>query len=88
MFSGILGIIAGLAVLRHPLYATILVGTLLIIIVTIQGLVIGAVGLYQAFSGAGWGTGILAALSVIISILLLTNVVVATLFLPFVMLAS
>jgi uncharacterized membrane protein HdeD (DUF308 family) len=84
LFSGILGIIAGLAVLRHPLYATVLVGNVLIIIVAIQGLIMGFIGLFQAFSGAGWGVGILAALSVIISILLLSNVFLLTLYLPFV----
>src|SRR5437763_15454347 len=31
LFMGVLGIIAGMAVLRHPLYATALVGTFLII---------------------------------------------------------
>ena len=35
LFLGILGILAGLAVLRHPLYATVLVGTTLIIVIAV-----------------------------------------------------
>jgi uncharacterized membrane protein HdeD (DUF308 family) len=84
LFSGIVGIIAGLAVLRHPLYATLLIGNLLVIIVAIGGLIIGVVGLIQAFTGAGWGTGILAALSIIVSLLLFSNVFLVTTWLPFI----
>ncbi len=84
LFMGILGIIAGMVVLRHPIYATILVGTVLVIVVGVEGLIMGIVGLFQAFSGAGWGAGILAALSIIISILLLANVWLVTFYLPYV----
>jgi uncharacterized membrane protein HdeD (DUF308 family) len=87
LFSGILGIIAGLVVLRHPLYATVLVGSVLVIIVAIAGLIMGIVGLIQAFSGAGWGTGILGALSIIVGAILLANVWVATAVLPYVLAA-
>jgi len=79
-----LGIIAGLVVLRHPMYATILVGAVLVIVVGVEGLIMGIVGLFQAFSGAGWGAGILAALSIIISIILLANVWLVTYYLPYV----
>src|SRR6266536_2082924 len=44
LFMGILGIIAGIAVLRHPLYATALVGALLVIVVGVEGLIMGIVG--------------------------------------------
>ncbi|OLC59183.1 MAG: hypothetical protein AUH89_06450 [Ktedonobacter sp. 13_1_40CM_4_52_4] len=84
LFMGILGIIAGLVVLRHPMYATILVGAVLVIVVGVEGLIMGIVGLFQAFSGAGWGAGILAALSIIISIILLANVWLVTYYLPYV----
>src|SRR6266581_1466987 len=84
LFMGILGIIAGMVVLRHPVYATVFVGTVLVIVVGVEGLIMGIVGLFQAFSGAGWGAGILAALSIIISILLLANVWLVTFYLPYV----
>ena len=87
LFGGILGILAGLVVLRHPLYATILVGSVLVIIVAIDGIIMGIVGLVQAFSGAGWGAGILGVLSIIIGAILLVNVWAATAVLPYVLAA-
>ncbi len=87
LFSGILGIIAGLVVLRHPLYSAVLVGSLLVIIVAVEGLIMGIIGLIQAFSGAGWGAGILGALSVVVALILLFNVLVVTAFLPYVIAA-
>jgi uncharacterized membrane protein HdeD (DUF308 family) len=85
LFMGILGIIAGMAVLRHPLYATALVGTFLIIFLAVDGLIMGIMGLVRAFMGAGWGTGILGVLTIIIAIILFANVWVATLALPLVL---
>src|SRR5690348_6551026 len=37
LFMGILGIIAGMVVLRHPIYATYLVGTFLIVFLAVDG---------------------------------------------------
>src|SRR6266487_6059869 len=85
LFMGILGIIAGIAVLRHPLYATALVGTFLVIFLAVDGLIMGIMGLVRAFMGAGWGTGILGVLTIIIAIILFANVLVATLALPLVL---
>lgn len=82
LFLGILGIIAGLAVLRHPLYATALVGTTLTIFIACLALIMGFIGVVMAFVGAGWGSGILGALSIIISICLFMNVAGVTLALP------
>src|SRR5215471_10648501 len=68
LFMGILGIIAGLVVLRHPIYATALVGTFLIVFLAVDGLIMGIMGLIRAFTGAGWGPGILGVLTIIIAI--------------------
>jgi LPXTG-motif cell wall-anchored protein len=84
LFMGILGIIAGMVVLRHPVYATALVGTFLIIFLAVDGLIMGIMGLVRAFTGAGWGPGILGVLTIIIAIFLFTNVWGAALSLPFV----
>ena len=84
LFLGILGILAGLAVLRHPLYATVLVGTTLIIFIACFALIMGFIGVVMAFVGAGWGSGILGALSIVIAVILFANVVGATLALPIV----
>ena len=84
LLSGILGILAGLVVLRHPLLSTVVVGSVIVIIVAIEGLVMGVIDLIQAFSGGGWGVGILGALIAIVSLILLSNIFGATLALPFV----
>src|SRR6266550_4680028 len=85
LFMGILGIIAGLVVLRHPIYATALVGTFLIVFLAVDGLIMGILGLIRAFTGAGWGPGILGILTIIIAIFLFTNLLGAVLALPIVL---
>jgi uncharacterized membrane protein HdeD (DUF308 family) len=84
LFAGILGILAGLAVVRHPLWSTTIVGNTLIVLLGFQGIFFGLVGLYAAFKGAGWATGILGGVSILFGILLLFNVWVATFSLPWV----
>lgn len=74
LFTGIVGIIAGFLVLQHPLWSTLIVGNALIILIGIFGIVIGAINLYHAFKGAGWGTGILGVISILLGIVLLANV--------------
>ena len=85
LFTGILGIIAGIIVMRHPLWSSALVGATLVIILGIQGLIIGGVRIYQAFKGAGWGAAILGAVSILFGILLLANVWIAAFTLPWVL---
>ncbi|MCA9874413.1 MAG: DUF308 domain-containing protein [Anaerolineales bacterium] len=85
LFSGILGIGAGFIVLQHPFWSPLVVGSVLIIILGVEGLVIGVVNLIQAFRGGGWGVGVLGALSIIFGIILLANVWVATFSLPLVL---
>jgi len=82
LFAGILGIIAGIVVIRHPIWSTVLVGNTIIIVLGLTGIVIGVISLFQAFKGAGWGTGILGVISVILGIVLLANVWVLSFSLP------
>lgn len=82
LFIGLLGIVAGFVVLDHPLWSPFVVGSILIIILGIQGLIVGIVRIIQAFQGAGWGAGILGAISIIFGIILLSNIFIATLALP------
>lgn len=83
--GGILGIIAGLLVLQHPLWSTMIIPTTLILIVGVIGIVVGIVGLIEAFTGAGWGAGVLGILAIIFGILLLLNPVVGATLLPVVL---
>lgn len=84
LFSGVLGIIAGLIILQHPLWSPVVVGEVLIIILGVEGIIIGVVYLIQAFQGAGWGMGLLGVVSIIIGIVLLANIWAFTIALPLV----
>lgn len=85
LFAGIIGILGGLVILSQPIISTIIVLRVAIIILGIQGIVYGGIGLYQAFKGAGWGAGILGGLSILFGIILLANIWVATFSLPWVL---
>lgn len=82
LFAGVLGIIAGLIVLDHTFLAPLVVGNVLVIVLGIQGIILGAVGLFQAFKGAGWGAGILGVISILFGIFLLANLWAFTFSLP------
>lgn len=84
LFAGVLGILAGIIVVQHPLWSPVVLGSTLIIILGIEGIIYGGIGLYQAFKGAGWGAGILGALSILFGIYFLANIGQATLVLPWV----
>ena len=85
LFIGILGIIAGIIVIQHPLWSTLLVPTVAVIVIGIQGIIVGIVGLIMAFQGGGWGPGILGVLSILFGLVLLFNPVVGAVALPIVL---
>ncbi len=85
LFVGILGIIAGILILQHPLWSTVLIPTTIIIVLGIEGIIIGIVNIVRAFQGAGFGTGILGALSILFGIILLANPVIGAFALPIVL---
>src|SRR5262245_34092254 len=78
LFSGILGIVAGLVIIRHPMWAALLVPATLSWVIGIFGIVIGVMEIIRAFQGEGWGTGILGVISVVLGLFLVsTNMGVA-----------
>ena len=84
LLSGIIGILAGIAIIQYPLWATILVPTVMVWLFGFFGIIIGVIGLIQAFQGAGWGAGILGVLSILFGIVLLANPLVGAVTLPFI----
>jgi uncharacterized membrane protein HdeD (DUF308 family) len=50
----------------------------------VDGLIMGIIGLIRAFTGAGWGPGILGVLTIIVAILLFININGAVQVLPIV----
>ena len=85
LFNGILGILAGILIIKNPLWSTLLVPASLAIVVGAVGIVIGVLQLVYAFRGAGWGLGVLGALSILLGLLLLFRPVIAGLALPFIL---
>ncbi|MBV9175327.1 MAG: DUF308 domain-containing protein [Chloroflexi bacterium] len=71
LFTGILGIIAGLILIRHPVWSAFLVPATLAWVLAIFGIVIGIMGLIRAFQGEGWGAGILGVISIVFGLWLL-----------------
>jgi uncharacterized membrane protein HdeD (DUF308 family) len=71
LLSGIVGILAGLFVLRHPLIAALTVPTVIVIILGVQGLVMGVIGIIGGFQGGGVGSFILGVVNVLVGLLLL-----------------
>ena len=73
LVMGVLGILAGIVVMRHPIASALVVPSILILLLGIQGLVMGVISLVLAFRGGGWGAGILGALSILFGIILIMN---------------
>ena len=71
LISGILGIIAGIVVIQNPLWTAVLVPATIVLILGIQGIIVGIIGIIQAFRGAGWGSGILGVISLLLGIFLM-----------------
>jgi uncharacterized membrane protein HdeD (DUF308 family) len=82
---GILGIILGFAVIQHPLWSAVLIPTTLVIVVGFLGMAIGVLQMIAAFRGAGWGTGILGAISTLLGLILVFNPLSGLVALPFVL---
>jgi uncharacterized membrane protein HdeD (DUF308 family) len=73
LLGGVVGILAGLVILQHPLWSTLLLPAVYVVILGIQGIILGGASLVMAFRGGGWGTGVLAVLSILLGIVLLLN---------------
>jgi uncharacterized membrane protein HdeD (DUF308 family) len=85
IFNGVLGIFAGWALLRlDNVDAAVLFGWTVVILLAIQGIIMGIVQLVEAFRGGGWGPGIMGAISILFGIVLWNNSLIATLSLPWV----
>jgi uncharacterized membrane protein HdeD (DUF308 family) len=84
LLTGIVGILAGLFVLRHPLIAALTVPTVLVIILGIQGLLMGLLEIIGGFKGGGIGSFLLGVINVLVGLLLLGSPVAAAFAVPLV----
>ena len=72
LISGVIGILAGWYLVANITDGSALVfGVAVVILLGIQGVIMGIFGLLESFQGAGWGPGVIGAISVIIGLLLL-----------------
>ena len=73
LFTGLLGIAAGLLIVRNPLWAGIAVPTTLVWLLGSIGVIVGVARIIRALMGAGWGAGILGVVSIVLGVILLTR---------------
>ena len=85
LIVGVLCLIAGLAVLRHPLWSTTLASAGLVIFVGFLAMLQGAAGLVVAFQGGGWGMGVLSVLGILLGLILVINPLIGVAALPFIL---
>src|SRR4029078_1567808 len=71
LIVGILGIVAGVVVLNHPLLTAVALPTTVVIYLGVVSLVMGIAGIMGGFSGGGIGSFLLGIFSLIIGVLLL-----------------
>ncbi|MGP0091524.1 MAG: HdeD family acid-resistance protein [Xanthobacteraceae bacterium] len=84
LLTGIIGLLAGLLVLRHPLLAALTVPTVLVIVLGVEGLVMGLIDIIAGSKGGGTGSFILGAVNILIGLLLLGSPIAAALAVPLV----
>jgi uncharacterized membrane protein HdeD (DUF308 family) len=81
---GIVGVAAGVLLVRHPLVAALTVPTAIVIVFGIEGLVMGVLEFIGGFAGGGIGSFIRGALNILIGVLLLSAPLAAALAIPLV----
>lgn len=71
LVSAILGILAGLVVLRDPLWSAVFLPAVLVIFLAVEALIMGVTQVIHAFSGGGLGLALLGILNIIFGVILL-----------------
>jgi uncharacterized membrane protein HdeD (DUF308 family) len=84
LLVGIVGVTAGILVIRHPLLAALTVPTAIVIILGLQGLIMGVIEIFEGFRGGGAGSFILGVINVLVGLLLLSSPMTAALAVPLV----
>jgi uncharacterized membrane protein HdeD (DUF308 family) len=81
---GVLGIVAGIIVLRHPLFAAVVLPTAIVVWLGVLGLVIGVFAMIGGFTGGGVGSFIFGLINFIIGLILLGSPMMAAVAVPLV----
>jgi len=84
LLIGIIGILAGIVVVRHPLLAALTVPTVIVVVLGVEGLIMGVLEIIAGFTGGGIGSFIMGVLYVLVGLLLLASPIAAALAVPLV----
>lgn len=72
LLSAVLRILAGLAIVAYPTYAAAFVPAAMTRVTGVVGVFIGVVTVVAALRGAGWGTGVLGLVGIVLGLILLS----------------
>jgi uncharacterized membrane protein HdeD (DUF308 family) len=84
LLIGIIGIAAGVLIIRHPLVAALTLPTMIVVIFGVEGLVMGILEIIGGFAGGGIASFIRGAFNLVIGLLLLSAPMAAALAVPLV----
>jgi uncharacterized membrane protein HdeD (DUF308 family) len=84
LLIGVLGIVAGIIVLNHPIFAALVLPTAIVVWLGVLGLVIGVFAMIGGFTGGGVGSFIFGLVNFVIGLILLGSPMVAALAVPLV----
>jgi uncharacterized membrane protein HdeD (DUF308 family) len=85
LLGGILGIVAGIVVVDHPLWSAIMADIFAVYPLAFLAMLFGLIGFVHAFQGGGWGAGILGILSIVFGLIVVLNPLIGLVALPFVL---
>ena len=80
--AGMLCILAGVLVLRHPMWSGALVPTVLVFYIGFLSIFQGGIAIFLAFRGGGWGAGVLGVLGILFGFILVINPIIGVATLP------
>lgn len=84
LFMGILGILAGFWIVSNPVAGAVTALIAVIVVLAVQAIIYGVVALVAAFQGAGVGSGVIGALSIVLGVLLLMEPWLSAMAIPWV----
>jgi uncharacterized membrane protein HdeD (DUF308 family) len=85
LVGGVLGILGGILVLRHPMWSGVMVPTLIVFYIGFVSIIQGGIGIVLAFQGGGWGMGLLGVLGILFGLIFVFNPIIGVAALPFVL---
>jgi uncharacterized membrane protein HdeD (DUF308 family) len=85
LIAGILGIVAGLAVIRHPLWSSVLIPASLTVFVGAIGAAKGVLDIVRSVPERDWGGVTLGIIGILIGLILLANPLIGVAALPIVL---